>query len=240
MKHRILVVFAALLALAAIVPAFAQDAALPSVLTLPEEIAGGRDVTITVSNMPSGDQADLRAAWEAQAGRFMAMYPNVTIEGNEIQYDPAAYVALAAADELPTLFITYFTEPSKFIPEGVVADITSYVEAAGVKDVFNPAILSLASDGDVIYGVPLNAYALGLAYNKSLLEAAGYDAPPATWEELAEMAPKLTDRDAGVAGFAFINDGGGATGWHFTDIAYGFGATHLFCGRVFPFLSPRS
>jgi hypothetical protein len=39
------------------------------------------------------------------------------------------------------------------------------------------------------------------------------------------MAPKLTNRDAGVAGFAFINDGGGATGWHFTDIAYGFGAT---------------
>lgn len=234
MKHRLFVVFAALLALAAISPVFGQDAtqeaaasdaALPAVLTLPEQIAEGRDVTITVSNMPSSDQADLRAAWEAQVARFTAMYPNVTIEGNEIEYDPAAFVALAAADELPTLFMTYFTEPSKFIPEGVVADITPYVQAAGVADVYNPAILSLASDGEAIYGMPLNAYALGLAYNKSLLEAAGYDAPPSTWEELAEMAPNLTDREAGVAGFAFINDGGGATGWHFTDIAYGFGAT---------------
>ena len=35
----------------------------------------------------------------------------------------------------------------------------------------------------------------------------------------------LTDADAGRAGFAFINDGGGATGWHYTNIAYGFGAT---------------
>src|SRR5690606_17805062 len=63
------------------------------------------------------------------------------------------------------------------------------------------------------------------AYNIELLAAAGYDAPPATWDELAEMAVALTDRDNGVAGFAFINDGSGATGWHFTNIAYGFGTT---------------
>jgi len=107
MKHRVLVVLAALLALAAIVPSFAQDeASLPNVLTLPDQIAEGRDVTITVSNMPSEDQPELREAWLAQAARFTEMYPNVTIEGNEIEYDPAAYVALAAAGELPTLFIT--------------------------------------------------------------------------------------------------------------------------------------
>jgi hypothetical protein len=39
------------------------------------------------------------------------------------------------------------------------------------------------------------------------------------------MAIALTDRDNNVAGFAFINDGSGATGWHFTNIAYGFGAS---------------
>jgi len=35
----------------------------------------------------------------------------------------------------------------------------------------------------------------------------------------------LTDRDNGVVGFSFINDGANAGGWHFTVIAYGFGAT---------------
>jgi hypothetical protein len=39
------------------------------------------------------------------------------------------------------------------------------------------------------------------------------------------MAVTLTNQDEGIAGFAFINDGSGATGWHFTNIAYGFGAT---------------
>lgn len=204
----------------------AQDdvSPVPSVLELPEQIAEGRPVTITVSNMPASDQAELRSAWEAQAARFMELYPNVTINGLELQYDPAAYVALAAGNQLPTLFMTYFTEPSKFIPQGVAADLTPYFEASNVADVFNPAVMDITSSDGAIYGIPLNAYALGLAYNIDLLEQAGVEVPT-TWEELAIAAQALTDRDAGVSGFAFINDGSGATGWHFTNIAYGFGAT---------------
>lgn len=209
-----------------LVPTFAQDAApVPDVLTLPEQIAGGRPVTITISEMPSADQAEARATWEATAQRFMDLYPNVTIQGSELQYDPAAFTALIAGGQLPTLFRAYFTEPPKFIEQGAVADLTPYIEAAGVGGVFNPAILAPMSQDGSIYGIPKDAYALGLAYNIPMLAAAGYDAPPATWEELAEMAVALTDRDNNVAGFAFINDGSGATGWHFTNIAYGFGAT---------------
>lgn len=228
MKQKLLLVLVFVIALTGlqIAPVFGQDdVSVPEVLTLPEEIAGGREVTITVSNMPPADQADRRAIWEGQAQRFMEMYPNVTIEGLELEYDPAAYVALAAGNQLPNLFLTYFTEPSKFIEQGIVADLSAQFEAAGVAGVFNPEILEVTSDGDAIYGIPLNAYALGLAYNKNMLEAAGYDAPPATWEELAEMAAALTNRDENVAGFAFINDGSAATGWHYTNIAYGFGAT---------------
>lgn len=225
MKQKLLLVLVLIIALTSVLPVLGQEAAaVPEVLTLPEQIAEGRDVTITVSNMPAADQADLRAAWEAQAARFMELYPNVTIEGLELQYDPAAYVALAAGGQLPTLFLTYFTEPSKFIEQGVVADLSPYFETAGVAGVFNPAILDITSQDGAIYGIPLNAYALGLAYNIQLLADAGYDAPPATWEELAEMAAALTDRDNNVAGFAFINDGSGATGWQYTNIAYAFGA----------------
>ncbi|MCB9462040.1 MAG: extracellular solute-binding protein [Anaerolineaceae bacterium] len=204
----------------------AQDAApVPDILTLPEEIAGGRPVTITVSEMPASDQPEAMETWQATAQRFMDLYPNVTIEGLELQYDPAAFTALIAGNQLPTLFRAYFTEPPKFVEQGAVADLTAYMTAAGVIDVFNPAILDVMSDGDAIYGIPKDAYALGLAYNIPMLQAAGFDGPPATWDELAEMAVALTDRDNNVAGFAFINDGSGATGWHFTNIAYGFGAT---------------
>jgi ABC-type glycerol-3-phosphate transport system substrate-binding protein len=209
-----------------ILPALAQGAApVPDVLTMPEQIAGGRDVTITVSEMPSADQPEALSTWQATAQRFMELYPNVTIEGTELQFDPAAFTALIAGKQLPTLFRAYFTEPPKYIEQDAVADLTPYIEAAGIGDVFNPAILAPMSQDGKVYAIPKDAYALGLAYNIPMLEAAGYDAPPATWDELVEMAVALTDRDNNVAGFAFINDGSSATGWHFTNIAYGFGAT---------------
>ena len=226
MSRKLVLCLVALAALLGVVPAIAQDAApVPAVLTLPEQIAGGRPVTITVAETPSADQPESLATWQATAQRFMDLYPNVTIEGLELQYDPAAFTALIAGKQLPTLFRAYFTEPPKFIEQSAVADLTPYLEAAGVLDVFNPAILAVMSQDSSIYGIPKDAYALGLAYNIPMLVAAGFDGPPATWQELADMAVALTDRDNNVAGFAFINDGGGATGWHFTNIAYGFGAT---------------
>lgn len=227
MKLKLSLMLVVLLVLGAIpmMPASGQDTGVPSVLTMPDQIAEGRDVQISVSNKPPADQADELAVWESQVETFTEMYPNVSVEGLELEYDPVAYLALVAGDQLPTLFQTYFTEPEKFISQGAVADLTSYYEAAGVLDVFNTNVLEIASQDDGIYGIPESAYSLGLAYNIRMLNEAGYDAPPATWDELAEVAVALTDEDAGVAGFAFINDGSAATGWHFTNIAYGFGAS---------------
>ena len=228
MYRRLSLITLALIALLGIqlLPALAQSAApVPDILTLPDQIAGGREVTITVSEKPSADQAEALQQWEEQAARFEALYPNVTIEGLELQYDPAAFTALIAGNQLPTLFRAYFTDPPTFVAQNAAADITAYLETAGLSDVFNPEILSIVSVDGGVYGIPKDAYALGLAYNIPMLEAAGYDAPPATWEELAEMAQALTDRDNNVSGFAFINDGSAASGWHFTNIAYGFGAT---------------
>jgi len=226
MKRTSILVLLALMSLFTIqFGVLAQDSSVPEVLTMPEQIAEGRPVTIVVTDKPATDAPEALANWEAQVARFNELYPNVTVEGLEFAYDPAAFTALIAGDQVPTLFRTYFTEPQKLIDEGVAADISPYFEAAGVAGVFNPELLGIAERDGALYGIPQDAYALGLAYNIPMLEAAGYDAPPATWDELVEMAVALTDRDAGVAGFAFINDGSGAAGWHFTNIAYSFGAT---------------
>jgi multiple sugar transport system substrate-binding protein len=224
-KLYLLLVVALLIASLPVAVTSGQGTVVPQIVDMPDQIAEGRDVTITVSNKPASDQPEELAIWEDQAAKFQAMYPNVTIEGLEVQYDPTAFIAMIAGDQLPTLFQTYFTEPEKFIGQNAVADLTSLYEATGLADVFNANVLAIASQDGKFYGIPDFAYSLGLAYNIEMLNAAGFDAPPATWDELAEMAVALTDKDAGVAGFAFINDGSGATGWHYTNIAYGFGAT---------------
>lgn len=58
-----------------------------------------------------------------------------------------------------------------------------------------------------------------------MLKDAGFDHSPTTWYEVCTMAKAMTNHDTGVAGFSMINDGGTATGWHFTVMGYTFGAT---------------
>lgn len=51
-------------------------------------------------------------------------------------------------------------------------------------------------DEDKIYAVPLAVDILALYYNKDIFASAGIARPPATWEELVKMAPKLTRQDS--------------------------------------------
>lgn len=209
----------------AIMPAGAQDGddtLFP--VNFPDEIAEGRPVTISVAAAIGDDQVEIREQWDAQIERFQAEYPNVTVETVIYGFSADTFTALVAGGDLPTLFEVPFTEPQKLIQQGIPADLTPFFEEFGLSGLYNDTVLAIMSDdmGNV-YGMPGFAYALGLAYNIPALEEAGYDAPPATWEELAMMAEELTDRDEFYSGFAFNMQGGGG-GWHFTNIAYGFGA----------------
>jgi len=73
--------------------------------------------------------------------------------------------------------------------------------------------------GDKYYGLPLEIDGLVLIYNVDLLKKAGIDSPPTTWDELIEIVPKLTVKDA----FGNILTAGIALGLasnveHFSDI----------------------
>ncbi|MBX3081115.1 MAG: extracellular solute-binding protein [Anaerolineae bacterium] len=197
---------------------------LPEIVKMPDQIAGGRPVTFTITNMPPETDTAARPAWDAMVKRFQDKYPNVTVQGLEYTYQPDSFAALVAGQQVPTIFQVYMTDPQKYISTGVAADISSIIDANKLRDVFNTDILNLATNDGKVYGIPYNAYAMGIGYNIDLLKAAGFDKPPATWDELRTMAVKLTNRDAGVVGFSMINDGGPATGWHFTVLAYTFGA----------------
>ncbi len=203
--------------------AASAPAAMPALIKMPEQIAGGRPVNITVIGKPPESQLAALESWNAQVARFQATYPNVTIEGIDYAYSPDSFAALVAGNQVPTLFEVYLTDLGKTVDQGVGTDLTSFYTAQGLQEVFNPNILAIASHDGKIYGIPRFAYAMGLGYNIAMLKAAGFDAPPTTWEELTTMSQKLTKRDEGIAGFSFITDGSNATGWQFTTIAYTFG-----------------
>ncbi len=201
----------------------ADTSPIPAVLNMPAQIAGGRPVAITVAGTPPDSQPTLLANWQAAADRFQALYPNVTIRGTDYTYNPDTFAALVAGNQVPTLFQVYLTDPEKMVSQGVAADLTALVTAQGLDKIYNPQVMSLATVGGKIYGLPMKAYAMGLAYNKTMLQAAGYDAPPKTWDELKTMAVKLTNRDEGVAGFSFIFGDPKQAGWHTTILSMDFG-----------------
>jgi multiple sugar transport system substrate-binding protein len=192
-------------------------------IIFPDQIAGGRDVEITVVGIPSESNPTGLADWKAAVARFEAKYPNVKVTGDEYTYAPDTFPALVAGDQVPTVFQAYLTDREMMVTQGIAADLTSFYKASQLDQVYNPNLLSLVSDGGKTYGMPIGAYVMGLAYNIQMLEDAGYDAPPTTWEELGPMAQKLTNRDAGVAGFSFIRGEPHQAGWHGTVIAYNFG-----------------
>lgn len=160
---------------------------------------------------------------------FNATHPNVEVIPAWYKYATDTFVPLAESGNLPTIFETWYTEPQKLINGGFVADITDILEERGWLEKINPNVKDLLSKDGRVYGIPRDGYALGLMVNVELFEQAGlvdadgYPIYPKTWTELAETAKKIKDA-TGQAGFCLLaKDGAG--GWHFTNIAWAFGAT---------------
>lgn len=88
------------------------------------------------------------------------------------------------------------------VPDDVVADISS---------AYSPTAIGSAEVDGKIVGYPTEVQTYALFYNKKLLAEAGYDAPPQTWDEMAEIAAATTQTDA--AGNTTVEGFGLHGGW---------------------------
>ena len=168
------------------------------------------------------------AMHEQYVETFKSFYPDMTVIPAYYKYATDNFVPLASSGQLPTIYDTWFTEPQKIINQGFAKDITAEVKALGWDKKMNPGVRDLLSKNGKIYGVPRDAYALGLMINVDLFKQAGLvdkdGLPdyPKTWTDLAEKA-KIIKEKTGAAGLCLLaKDNAG--GWHFTNIAWDFGA----------------
>lgn len=179
---------------------------------------------------PSDDLVDNVAMHEGYVEKFNEINPDVTVKPDHYVYATDTFVSLAESGNCPTIFETWFTEPQKLINQGLVTDITEQLKERGWDTQMNSSILEILSDKDgKIYGIARDAYALGIMCNVELFEAAGLvdkdGVPifPKTWDELAQTAKTIKDK-TGAAGFCLLaKDNSG--GWHFSNLAWCFGAT---------------
>lgn len=195
--------------------------------------AGGGDaidqnapVTITVGNRPKPDKPADVATFDRNVKKFMDAHPNITVKSTETSWDAQTFQAQVAGGSLPTVMSISFTEPLNMIPNKQLPDITDELKLVDLTKDLNPETLKMVQDdAGRIYGVPFEAFSVGLAYNRALFKQAGLDPdkPPTNWDEVRQYAKQITEK-TGKAGYAQLTkDNTG--GWMLTTMTYSMGGT---------------
>ena len=128
---------------------------------------------------------------------FEAANPDIKIE---VQDSPAAdYITklntqLNGGSDVDLFLIKEADKTKTFYDRGQLANLTPYVEAAGIDmTAYNGTDANFTFDGS-LYAMPLRTDQYVLFYNKDLFDAAGVAYPDndMTWAEFEELAAKLT------------------------------------------------
>lgn len=166
------------------------------------------------SGPPSAaDAADIEAALEegaqltvwsgdprvrSDARRFEATYPAVEIEvlGPGDMYGPDAGLELTVeiGEHIPDVVQMWTpSDAADYVRSGLLTDLTRF----GADDL-ESSFVAAAWDGvafaDGVWGLPVHADPALVAYRADVLENAGIDEFPATWDEFAEAAAMVKEQ----------------------------------------------
>ena len=136
------------------------------------------------------------------------------VEYQQISYRDYLQTVLTGriGGQAPDVYHLYSIWGAQMADNGVLAEPPEDL-AQFVRDQYG-ATAGAATVNGTLYGVPTEVSVYMLISNMALLREAGYDAPPATWDELEEIAAAITTRnDQGrveTAGFAFADSAAGS------------------------------
>lgn len=133
---------------------------------------------------------------------------NITIEmdimpGSSLEEKLPAAVATKTA---PALIIRGNFDTATYAENGVLVPMDDFYETSGMSESdFSQASVDALKYDEKQYMIPMQVHSTFLYWNKDLFEAAGLDpeTPPATWEEAAEFAEKITDSSKKIYGIGF-------------------------------------
>lgn len=145
-------------------------------------------------------------SFEDAAKRFMKDNPDYEVTVVQKQNDSyKTDLSLAInAGTLPDVFCTWGGQTMyDYADEGLIADLTEYMNKDDYKDMYLDAAVSQCTYGDKIYAVPIeNVSVAGVFYNKEVFDKYGLK-EPSTIGELEKVCDTLVEN--GVAPFALAN-----------------------------------
>ena len=164
-------------------------------------LLGGTAVagTITV-NADTSDPAP-RAAWEAAIAKFQEKNPDIEVKFNV--YDHESYkksIRNWLTSASPDVVFWYVgNRMEQFVEPGLLEDVSA-VYTDDVKGDMTEAALDLVTVDGKQYGVPYTYYQWGIYFRDDLLQAAGIEQAPQTFDELIAACDALNE--SGVAPIA--------------------------------------
>lgn len=149
-------------------------------------------VKITFWSWMTGDTD--KAIQNEMVADFMKQNPNITVDLQYLDYSEywdklLTSIAGGTSPDIASL------EPMRlpgYASKGALLDLTDRLAAWGQKDDFYSGLWVSNTWDNKIYGLPWHASDFILYYNTDLLKAAGFDAPPKTWDELKQIALATT------------------------------------------------
>jgi multiple sugar transport system substrate-binding protein len=170
---------------------------------------GAAQTTITYWQYDYATRVD---AMNQLIAQFEAANPDIKVVQETFPYDgyPAQVAASIPAGQGPDVAQLFYGWLPTWARGGYVVPLPDqYFDAAELDANFAPLVQAAKVDG-TWYGLPTAVRSLALFYNADMLAAAGYDAPPATWDEFVEIAQALTVKEGNrlvQVGYGFAPNG---------------------------------
>lgn len=142
------------------------------------------------------------AAWDEA-------HPDITLNQNVLanaEYK-TQIATLAAAGDLPDVFLLQGMNTKDWAKQGLVYDLTDAIKASPYYNDYVQNYFTPFTDGDSIYGYPVltGGTCTVVIYDKAMWKDAGYDTFPSTWEDVEKAAEYFNEQ--GITTVAFGNGG---------------------------------
>lgn len=98
-----------------------------------------------------------------------------------------------------------------FSTNGWLHDMTEEFDGWKGWDALTQNATDVATASGKTYFIPYGFYGISLFYRTDLVEQAGFDGPPESWEDLVDQATAIQDPDANTYGYAFRGGKNGYT-----------------------------
>ena len=181
-------------------------AAVLAATTALTSVAWAQDAkTITIATHYNDEQmAPLTECFRA----YETAHPDIKIVFQQAAYGDFLQTILTSrvGGTSPDIYNIYSIWAPQLAAAGTLATPPADVQD-WIKGAYGAGTVGAATINGTLWGIPTELSVYDLIYNKKLLAEAGFDAPPKTWDELHDMAAKISKKnDQGVietAGYVY-------------------------------------